>query len=415
VDIPKYSPARAAALGRHEIGQVWHAFSMLQQAAVGAAMEEARIRRGVSDLFRSLARRNQSLLHRQLTLLDRMEREAEQPEELDKLFRIDHLTTRMRRHAESLIILSGDVPGRGWEHPVPLDDVLRAAVAEVEDYARIRVFVRTKAALQGQAVADVIHLVAELAENATIFSPPNTPVRIVGEVAGRGFCVEIEDRGVGMTQEQMDAINRDLANPPEFDLSEGDHLGLFITGKLAQRHGIRVTVRESPFGGTDAIVLIPRHLVVDEERTAPGEAVGPDGEPGGRPGGRHSVRRQDGTSTAAIAVAEPMASPVPSQAADDPRVADPPPPEVDEFGHLTGLPTRVPFASLAAQLQHDTEPRPADGMDPDEPDSPEAIRRAMTDMQRGWERGWSGDPRLEDSAPGLFRAADSDGPEDSTW
>lgn len=170
VDLPSGRGPRAAAHG-HEIGQVWQAFRLLQQAAVGAAIEEARLRRGVSLLFQSLARRSQSLLHRQLALLDRMEREAEQPEELDKLFRIDHLTTRMRRHAESLIVLSGEAPARGWKHPVPLDDVLRAAVAEVEDYARIRVLVRTKAALAGQAVADVIHLVAELAENATIFSP----------------------------------------------------------------------------------------------------------------------------------------------------------------------------------------------------------------------------------------------------
>jgi signal transduction histidine kinase len=412
VNMPRGLPAPAK--GRHEIGQVWQAFSELQQAAIGAAMDEARLRQGISDLFRSLARRSQSLLHRQLTLLDRMEREAEQPEELDKLFRIDHLTTRMRRHAESLIILSGDVPGRGWEHPVQLDDVLRAAVAEVEDYARIRVFVRTKAALVGQAVADVIHLVAELAENATIFSPPNTPVRILGEVAGRGFCVEIEDRGVGMTPEQMDAINRDLADPPEFDLSEGDHLGLFITGKLAQRHGIRVTLRESPFGGTDAIVLIPRHLIVDDEATAPSEAISSNGGPGVRSGGRHSVRRQDGTRAAAIAVAEPMARPVPSPVAEDLGQADPPPPEVDEFGHLTGLPTRVPFASLAPQLQHDTEPSPpADGMDLFGPDSPEAARRAMSDMQRGWERGWTGDPSLEDAPPGEFRADGPGAPDDS--
>jgi signal transduction histidine kinase len=409
VEIPDDPPAPARA--RHEIGQVWQAFSLLQQAAIGAAMEEASLRRGISDLFQSLARRSQSLLHRQLTMLDRMEREADQPEELDKLFRIDHLTTRMRRHAESLIILSGHRPGRGWEHPVPLDDVLRAAVAEVEDYSRIRVVVRSKAALAGQAVADVIHLVAELAENATTFSPPSTPVRILGDVTGRGFSVEIEDRGVGMTAEQMNATNRDLADPPEFDLSEGDHLGLFIAGKLAQRHGIRITVRESPFGGTEAIVLVPRELVVDEGSAPPPAAMSNGAGPAFRPGGRHSVPGHDGATTSATALAEPEAPPESPRASDAAGVQDLPGPDVSSSGHLTGLPTRVRFANLAPQLRDNAEPaRPPDGTDSAGPDSPEAARRAMADMQRGWERGWSADPAPDGAAPGAAVAAGTDDP-----
>jgi signal transduction histidine kinase len=409
VEIPDDPPPPARA--RHEIGQVWQAFSLLQQAAIGAAMEEASLRRGISDLFQSLARRSQSLLHRQLTMLDRMEREADQPEELDKLFRIDHLTTRMRRHAESLIILSGHQPGRGWEHPVPLDDVLRAAVAEVEDYTRIRVVVRGKAALAGPAVADVIHLVAELAENATTFSPPTTPVRILGDVTGRGFGVEIEDRGLGMTAEQMDAINRDLADPPEFDLSEGDHLGLFIAGKLAQRHGIRVTIRESPFGGTEAIVLIPRELVVDEESALAAAAMGNGAGPSARPGGRHSVQGHDGAMTTATALAEPEAPPESPEAAGTAAGQDLPGQDVNSSGHLTGLPTRVRFASLAPQLRGNPEPsRPAEYLDSAGQDAAEAARRAMADMQRGWERGWSAEPAPDDTAPGGSAAAEPDDP-----
>ena len=263
VDPAEYAPAETST--SNEIEQVQNAFSVVQQTAVQAAVDESRLRRGISDVFRNLAGRSQSLLHRQLTLLDGMERRATEPDELEDLFRIDHLTTRMRRHAEGLIILSGEAPARGWRQPVPLVDVLRAAVAEVEDYTRIRVLCRTNAAVAGHAVADVIHLIAELAENATVFSPPNTPVRIQGDIVGRGFAVEIEDRGLGISAARLEEINANLANPPQFDLSGSDRLGLFIAGQLAQRHDIKITLRPSVYGGTTAIVLIPTALVVDED------------------------------------------------------------------------------------------------------------------------------------------------------
>ena len=258
---------------RDEVEQVQHAFNVVQQTAVKSAIDEARLRRGISDVFRNLAGRSQSLLHRQLTLLDGMERRATEPEELEDLFRIDHLTTRMRRHAEGLIILSGETPARGWRQPVPLIDVLRAAVAEVEDYTRIRVLARTRAAVAGHAVADVIHLVAELAENATVFSPPNTPVRIQGDVVGRGFAIEIEDRGLGISPDRLAEINRDLADPPQFDLSDSDRLGLFIAGQLARRHEVTITLQPSVYGGTTAIVLIPMALVVEEDSYLPDPAL----------------------------------------------------------------------------------------------------------------------------------------------
>ena len=263
VDLAEYAPSQFAT--SNEIEQVQNAFGVVQHTAVQAAVDEARLRRGISDVFRNLAGRSQSLLHRQLTLLDGMERRATEPEELEDLFRIDHLTTRMRRHAEGLIILSGEAPARGWRQPVPLVDVLRAAVAEVEDYTRIRVLCRTTAAVAGHAVADVIHLIAELAENATVFSPPNTPVRIQGDIVGRGFAVEIEDRGLGISAARLEEINSNLANPPQFDLSGSDRLGLFIAGQLAQRHDIKITLRPSVYGGTTAIVLIPTALVVDDQ------------------------------------------------------------------------------------------------------------------------------------------------------
>jgi len=246
-----------------EIGQVRQAFNVAARTALVAAGEEVRIRRGVNDVFRSLARRNQSLLTRQLQLLDSMERRVHDPEELADLFRVDHMTTRMRRHAEGLLIVAGGSSGRTWREAVPIVDVMRAAAAEVEDYPRIRVTSRTGAALAGHVVADIIHLLAELIENAATFSPAGTPVRVDGERVARGVAVEIEDRGLGMGEQQLAAINATLADPPLFDLSGSDQLGLFIAGQLAKRHDVRLTLRGSAFGGITAVVLIPSALIVD--------------------------------------------------------------------------------------------------------------------------------------------------------
>jgi len=257
-------------VGRDEIGRVGQAFDLVRQTAVRAAVEEARLRQGLNDVFRSLARRSQSLLHRQLTLLDQMERRASDPEALDDLFRLDHLTTRMRRHAEGLVILAGAPPGRAWSSPVRMVDVMRGAIAEVEDYARVSVATRSQAALAGSAVADVIHLLAELVENATTLSPPYTSVRVSGDTVANGFVIEVEDRGLGMGPTRLAELNDRLANPPEFNPSDSEQLGLFVVSQLAKRHGIRVTLKASPYGGTAAIVLIPQHLVVTEEAFRPG-------------------------------------------------------------------------------------------------------------------------------------------------
>ncbi|MGI8449165.1 MAG: nitrate- and nitrite sensing domain-containing protein [Streptosporangiaceae bacterium] len=293
VDLTEEAPELPAS--SDEIGQVRQAFAAVQQTAVEAAVGQARLRQGISDIFRNLARRSQSLLHRQLALLDAMERRAREPEELEDLFRIDHLTTRMRRHAESLIILSGDSPARAWRRPVPFVDVLRAAVAEVEDYTRIKVASNTRAAITGPAVADVIHMIAELAENAVVFSPPNTPVLISGDVVGRGFAVEIEDRGLGLSEERRAELNDLLENPPPFDLSGSDQLGLFVASQLARKHNIRISLRGSPYGGTTAIVLIPTALVVSEESY---QQDVPDPATGVQLSGRHAARDDTGSLTA---------------------------------------------------------------------------------------------------------------------
>jgi signal transduction histidine kinase len=250
---------------RDEIGRVGQAFDLVRQTAIRAAVEEARLRRGLNEVFRSLARRNQSLLHRQLALLDQMERRATDPSALDDLFRLDHLTTRMRRHAEGLVILSGGPSGRSWSSPVRMIDVMRGAIAEVEDYARVSVATRSQAALAGSAVADVIHLLAELVENATTLSPPYTSVRVGGDTVASGFAIEVEDRGLGMSPQRLAELNERLASPPEFNPSDTEQLGLFVVAQLAKRHGIRVTLKASAYGGTTAVVLIPQHLVVTDE------------------------------------------------------------------------------------------------------------------------------------------------------
>src|SRR5436190_1126968 len=275
-DVDVNAEAPSLRVGRDEIGRVGQAFDLVRQTAIRAAVEEARLRQGLNDVFRSLARRSQSLLHRQLSLLDQMERRASDPEALDDLFRLDHLTTRMRRHAEGLVILAGAPPGRGWSSPVRMVDVMRGAIAEVEDYARVSVATRSQAALAGSAVADVIHLLAELIENATTLSPPYTSVRVSGDTVANGFAIEVEDRGLGMSPSRLAELNERLANPPEFNPSDSEQLGLFVVSQLAKRHGIRVTLKASPYGGTAAIVLVPRHLVVTGEafRTGlPGEPV----------------------------------------------------------------------------------------------------------------------------------------------
>ncbi|MFB9252701.1 nitrate- and nitrite sensing domain-containing protein [Sphaerisporangium melleum] len=262
VDVESEAPPILVTGTTMEVQDVAHAFSTVRRTAVEAAVGQAELRNGVSLVFRNLARRNQSLLHRQLTQLDAMQRKTSAPDSLADLFRLDHLTTRMRRQAEGLIILSGAPAGRAWRKPVPMHDVVRGSVAEVEDYTRVTVLPMSDASLVGTAVADVIHMLAELIENATVFSPPSTRVNIRGELVGRGFAVEVEDRGLGMGDTDRAEINRRLANPPEFDLADSDRLGLFVVSQLAERHNIRVTLRRSPYGGTTAVVLLPHELII---------------------------------------------------------------------------------------------------------------------------------------------------------
>ncbi len=249
--------------GADEIGHVADAFNRAHRAAVAAAVAEAKTRAGVNAVFVKIAHRSQSVVHRQLALLDKAEREEADSERLQLLFDLDHLATRARRNSENLIVLGGEQPGRKWRNPVPLVDVVRGAAAESLDYRRIHVRRLPETQIVGSAVTDIIHLLAELADNATAFSPPESPVEVTGGTVGKGIAIEIADQGMGMTAAEMAARNALLAQPPDFSvatLSSDIRLGLFVVAKLAARHGITVRLTESDYGGMKAIVLIPRTL-----------------------------------------------------------------------------------------------------------------------------------------------------------
>ncbi|QSI49517.1 sensor histidine kinase [Thermobispora bispora] len=376
------------------IGQVGEAFNKVQETAIRTAVEEAELRQGFREILLSLARRTQSLVHRQLSLLDVMERRESDPAELKDLFRIDHLATRMRRNAENLIVLAGSTPARTWRRAVAMVDVVRGALAEVEDYTRVNVLPMGDVALAGRAVGDVIHLLAELIENAVSFSPPYTTVQVSGQLVAAGYAIEVEDRGLGMTPEDLEEANRRLAEAPEFNLSSTARLGLFVVSRLAERHNIQVSLKTSPYGGTTAIVLIPRDLVIDggELRTPDAEAASREPRPAAVPPEPVPAPRQEeqlaGARRIAVVdapeevVSEPAQEVVPVPSAPEPERPTPP-----AAFTPSGLPFRVPQASLAPALAKD---HIFEEVDRDEDErSPEEIRRIMGAFQMGTKRGRS--------------------------
>ncbi|MEU2396323.1 nitrate- and nitrite sensing domain-containing protein [Streptomyces sp. NPDC007369] len=242
-----------------EIGEVARAFDQVHREAVRLAAEQALLRGNVNAIFTNLSMRNQSLIEGQLTLITELENNEADPDQLENLFRLDHLATRMRRNGENLLILAGEEPGRRWDQPVPLVDVLRAASSEVEQYERIELSNISEAEIHGQAVTDLVHLLAELLENATTFSSPQTKVRVNATRLPDGrVMVEIHDKGIGLTAEDFADINHKLANPPTVDAAISQRMGLFVVGRLADRHNIRVQLRPSgEAAGTTSLIMLP--------------------------------------------------------------------------------------------------------------------------------------------------------------
>ncbi|MFG3700055.1 nitrate- and nitrite sensing domain-containing protein [Micromonospora sp. NPDC047620] len=366
VDVAREAPA--LEYGGDEIGQVARAFTEVQRTAVRSAVDEVTLRRGLNEVFLNIARRSQGLVHRQLVLLDRMERHTEDPDELAELFRVDHLATRLRRHAEGLVILAGAAPGRGWRNPVAMVDLIRGAISEVESYDRVDIAAVQPGGALGRAVGDVIHLLAELIENAAAFSPPHTRVEVSGQHVANGYAVEVTDRGLGMTAAALEDANRRLARSPDFEPVETARLGHFVVARLAARHGVRVRLRPSDGGGLTAVVLIPADLVTDEPSLLPEGVAPPERESGATPEERRMARasrlgtlpRPHSARAAAPGAMPPSAAPAatatfsaaPASAAPDQpgRAAGPAPAASGVGGPASAGPDRAASASRGPAL-----------------------------------------------------------------
>ncbi|MFE9451176.1 nitrate- and nitrite sensing domain-containing protein [Streptomyces sp. NPDC006739] len=267
---------------KDEIGQVAAAFDDVHREAVRLAAEQALLRGNVNAMFTNLSRRSQGLIQRQLSLISELESREADPDQLSSLFKLDHLATRMRRNGENLLVLAGEEPGRRWTRPVPLVDVLRAAASEVEQYERIELASVPTTEVAGRVVNDLVHLLAELLENATSFSSPQTKVKVTGHALPDGrVLIEIHDTGIGLSPEDLAAINERLASPPTVDVSVSRRMGLFVVGRLSQRHGIRIQLRPSDSGGTTALVMLPVDVAQGNKKPAPGKpgAPAPTGGP----------------------------------------------------------------------------------------------------------------------------------------
>lgn len=355
-----------------EIGEVSRAFTAAQRTAVEAAVRQAQLRQGVNRVFLNIAHRSQTLVHRQLRILDKLEREQEDPEQLTDLFKLDHLATRARRNAENLLILGGQNPGRTWHHPLPLIDVLRGAISECGDYSRVKRQRIAPVSVQGNAVADVIHLVAELVDNATTFSPPHTKVHLRADRVPNGVTIEIEDRGLGMKDDELESANAMLADPPEFDvmrLNEKTRLGLFVVSHLARRHHIKVQLRTSPYGGVLAIVLLPANLIVDEQPSPLRGANTDGGETG-------SGLPQRGVRTPALPAASPTGAPSEEASESDGDMLTTPS-SSQAPAQPPRLPRRIPGVSTFPELategaaRRPTPPAPSGSSPADAPQRPQ--------------------------------------------
>ncbi|MFF9407552.1 ATP-binding protein [Streptomyces anandii] len=356
---PQTGPDALSRLG-FEIAAARHeAEAALLETAAGAFGAEPSVRLEQFEVFANLARRLESLVHREIGLLDSLENEVEDPDLLKGLFRVDHLSTRIRRYAENLAVLGGANTHRQWTRPVGLTDVLRSAVAEIDQYARVKLVPPIDAAVRGHAVVDVVHLLAELLENATVFSPPQTVVHVRVEPVAAGVAIEVEDRGLGMSPAQRNQMNTVLGAPDEVALGEllqDGRIGLYVVSLLAQRHAIAVRLQSNVYGGTQAVMVLPTALL------GPQPAVpSPEG---------HAVPAPDAVSqdpvepeatdppaTVTTVVADPgvsasepqPATPVPSDGEDDrPRL-----PQRRRQDHGAERPHPVPSAGAGEHIAHD--------------------------------------------------------------
>ncbi|WP_217134569.1 nitrate- and nitrite sensing domain-containing protein [Streptomyces sp. AC558_RSS880] len=365
--------------GHDELGQVAQAFNTAQRTAVHTAVELADTRRGFQKVILGIARQSQNLVNLQLSKLDALERRHTDPEVLKGLYELDSTASQLRRYEENLVIVSGERPGRTWSEPVALIDIVRSAVGEVAEYQRVEVLTEEEVSLAPPAVADVIHLLAELIDNATVYSPAPSPVGVRAAMVAKGLAVEIEDRGLGMSEDDYASLNAQLAKAPQFDvvaLADDLRLGMFVISQLAHRHGISVTLRPSPYGGTTAIVLIPHEVVVPDVPSDGGRRETRTAAAADRVDGR---REETVTAGVAQAAAPRSATAVRTAPAPAAPAASVPAPRRDG---LTPLPRRVPQTSLAAELREESVPDAED-------DSGDFTAEHAASSLAGFQRGTS--------------------------
>jgi len=406
-----------------EIGQVARAFDQVHAEAVRLAGNEAMLRSSFNAMFVNLSRRSQSLIERLARMIDSLEQNEADPSRLSNLFSMDHLVTRMRRNSENLLLLAGHETARKWSAPVPLADVVRAAASEIEQYGRVAMKIQPGISVTGPAVSDIVHLMAEIIENATIFSPRDTPVHISGqEIPSGGVLIEVSDSGVGVPEARLTEMNIRLDDPPVIDVSVSRHMGLFAVARLAERHGVRVRLRARSPRGLVALVWLPDSIT--ERGTVPSPWSG------GRPGR---------LASAAAVPREPGPAPDPSmpdwfRSPQAPAAGHGESPAAgagwragaDEWAEsrhaaqivaepvhgdqtAAGLPVRIPRANLIAgsaggHRPGGTSSRPGDGHGPQTaqaaraPRSPELARRRLSGFQRGTRRAKGQTPRAGEGA-----------------
>ncbi|GHF28539.1 sensor histidine kinase [Streptomyces griseoluteus] len=352
---PQTGPDQLARLG-FEIAAARHeAEAAVLETAAGALGAEHSARLEQFEVFANLARRLESLVHREIGLLDSLENEVEDPDLLKGLFRVDHLSTRIRRYAENLAVLGGANTHRQWTRPVGLTDVLRSAVAEIDQYARVKLVPPIDGTVSGHAVVDVVHLLAELLENATVFSPPQTTVHVRVEPVAAGVAIEVEDRGLGMSAAERSQMNTVLGAPGEVALGEllqDGRIGLYVVSLLAQRHDIAVQLQSNVYGGTQAVMVLPTALLGPQPAAPEHPAVA---TPDAVPDDPVETEATDPPATVMTAVADPLVSgsepqpaPVPSEGEDDrPRLPQ------RRRDHAAEQPRPVPSAGSSEDVAHD--------------------------------------------------------------
>jgi signal transduction histidine kinase len=399
---PQSSPRGGPAEGADDFELLSADLTRAHDGAVTAVVQASQLSSQAGseqklEVFVNLARRLQSLVHREISILDELENEMEDPDLLKGLFHVDHLATRIRRHAENLAVLGGAVSRRQWSNPVSMTEVLRSAIAEVEQYSRVKLVPPIDGTLRGHAVADVIHLLAELVENATVFSAPHTQVLLRANLVTSGLAVEVEDRGLGMPLEEQTRMNALLADPDQVNvarlLADG-RIGLFVVSQLARRHGITVRLQSNIYGGVQAVLVVPQALL-GAEAGAPGDAGrhGQLGQPAvgaGEPAGggpesgagaesRRGASRADGTVAGSSTVSGPSSvygfssgsgtatealPSVPQTGGAAPRAYQQEPERTSGASPQSGRPAPLPVRGTHRERPNPAEARP--GISPDD-------------------------------------------------